>query len=355
MKHDDLTTLRRQIDKLDDELVRLLGQRASVAKKIGVAKEDSPAYDPGREAAVLQRVAAQTAGGLSPAAIAAIYREIIAACRAAQRPLRVAYLGPEGTYSDEAARQLCGSTAQYLPISSIDEVFRTVEAGDADVAIVPAENSGEGAINRTLNLLLKTPLSISGEVALRIHHQLLSKAKTLAHVKEVVAHPQALAQCRIWLDENLPKARRVPAGSNAEAARLAAGKPTAAAIASTRAAGIYQIPALAHNIEDDPSNTTRFLSLVITKPASTGADKTSLVCATQNRSGALYKVLGVLAEQKVNMVKLESRPAPNSLWEYIFYIDIEGHQDDPHIAKTLELLHEQTVFLKILGSYPRGA
>jgi chorismate mutase/prephenate dehydratase len=270
-------------------------------------------------------------------------------------PLTVTYLGPEGTYSEEAAHLHYSEKAIYEPKASIDEAVRAVESKKANAAVVPIENSTEGAVKDVYDHLLQTPLQICGEIFLPIHHQLQTKAHSLADIQEVVAHPQSLAQCRVWLDKHLPYIKKTPIVSNAEAARLAAKKESLAAIASESAAYIYQLPILEKNIEDDPSNTTRFVVLGTTETSPSGSDKTSLVCSTPDKPGALYKVLGVLADQGVNMVKLESRLARGSLSDYIFFIDIEGHEQEPSIAKTLELLKEPTIFLKVLGSYPKGA
>jgi chorismate mutase / prephenate dehydratase len=267
----------------------------------------------------------------------------------------VAYLGPEGTYSEEAAHLHYGKKAIYEPKTSIDEAVRAVESKKADAAVVPIENSTEGAVKDVYDDLLQTSLQICGEILLPIHHQLQTKAHSLVDIQEVVAHPQSLAQCRAWLDKHIPSVKRIPVVSNAEAARLAAKNETMAAIASETAAHIYQLPILEKDIEDDPSNTTRFVILGTTETQPSGSDKTSLVCSTPDKPGALYKVLGVLAEQGINMVKLESRLARGSLTDYIFFIDIEGHKQESAIASALESLKTQTIFLKILGSYPKGA
>jgi chorismate mutase/prephenate dehydratase len=349
-----LTNLRDQIDQIDYRIVALLNKRAAVAKRAGIAKRVGSVYHPARETQVIKQITAASAGVLPDGALAAIYGEIIAACRNLQQPLRVAYLGPEGTYSEEAARKQCGETSMYVPAASVDTAVRLVEAGEADVAVVPIENSTEGAVNRTLDLLLQTPLTICSEILLPIHHQLLSHSKNFDKIDEIISHPQALAQCRTWLDEHVPYAKRTAANSNADAARRAALKPGIAAIAGRRASVLYEVPVLAHTIEDDANNTTRFLVLSTSGTTPTGTDKTSLVCSTPNKPGALHKILAVLACQGVNMVKLESRPSPGVLWDYVFYIDIDGHQADEQLVSTLDLLRDQTVFLKVLGSYPKG-
>jgi chorismate mutase/prephenate dehydratase len=356
MSTTQLAELREKIDQVDAKIAALLNKRAEVAMQIGGAKAKggSAVYRPAREAEVINNVLAQSDGGLPDESLIAIYREIIAACRNVQHPLRIAYLGPEGTYTEEAARKQYGQTSRYISADSIDQVLQQVDAGGADIAVIPVENSIEGPVNRTLDLLMSTPLTICGETQLPINHQLLSNEQSLKTVTEVIAHPQALAQCRAWLDKHIPQAKRTAASSNAEAVRQAAKRPGAAAIASQRASAVYEVPIIAQNIADDPANTTRFLTLAAQTASPTGQDKTSLICATPNTPGALQKVLAVLAAQNINMVKLESRPAHGALWEYVFYIDVEGHQDDPDLARALGRLRHQTIFLKLLGSYPRA-
>jgi chorismate mutase / prephenate dehydratase len=350
-----LTDLRQQIDELDHRIVGLLNERAAIARKVGETKGGVTVYRPAREEHVLQQVSEASTGALPGASLLAIYTEIIAACRNLQKPLQVTYLGPAGTYSEEAARKHLGNTSHYRSADSIDEAVQLAESGEADVVVVPVENSTEGSVNRTLDLLMQTSLTICGEVALPIHHQLLSKEKTVEDINEVVAHPQALAQCRRWLDEHLPYVKRTAASSNAEAVRVAARKQGMAAIASKRAGYIYDMPALARNIEDDPSNTTRFLVLGQYQTEATGNDKTSFLCATPNRPGTLHKLLAVLADAGINLVRLETRPSSSALWDYVFYVDIDGHADDKAVGHALDLLAEQTIFIKRLGSYPKGS
>jgi len=354
MKETKLTDIRNEIDKLDEQIVQLLDARARAARAVRAAKEGTTVYRPGREAQVMRQAVRAGNGDMPADSLQAIYREVIAACRNMQQPLRVAYLGPEGTYSEEAARRQYGETSVYVPADSLDSVLHAVEHGEADVAVLPVENSTEGSVARTLDLLTQTTLYICGETTLPIHHQLLSNEKNLKAVAEVIAHPQALAQCRQWLDRHVPGASRTAAASNGEAARQAAQTAGTAAIAGRRAGTLYGLATLAANIEDDSANTTRFLTLGREKVTATRQDKTSMVCATPNRPGALHNVLAVLAAAGVNIVKLESRPAPGALWEYVFYIDIDGHQDDRAIAAVLGALREQTIFIKVLGSYPKG-
>ena len=350
----ELQKLREDINTINDELVRLLNKRAEVAIEIGRAKQGAAIYDPVREQAVLDAVVASNEGPLADRPIQAIFKEIIAACRAIQEPLSVAYLGPEGTYSEEAARRQCGTTCQFMPYDSIDDAVRAVEAGNSTIAVVPIENSTEGSVNRTLDLLQNTSLHISGEVLLPIHHQLLSKASSLRGITAVSAHPQALAQCREWLTKHLPGVSLIAASSNAAAAKAATKDSKLAAIAGKAAADTYNLPVLAANIEDDATNTTRFVVLGRQLSSPSGNDKTSLIWTVANRPGSLQQALAVLAAEGVNMVKLESRPAGGGTWDYSFYVDIDGHETDKAVAKALDKLRDQSVVVKVLGSYPKG-
>lgn len=349
-----LATLRSRIDDLDEQLVRLLNQRASIAQEVGAVKKTPMKFSPAREAEVVARAKQLNAGPLTDVTIEAVMREVISGCLNLEQPMNVSYLGPVGTYSEEAARKRFGTAATLVPCASIDEAVRTVEGRAADVAVVPIENSIEGSVGRTLDILLTTSLQICDEIQLPIHHQLLAKGGTLQDITEVVAHPQALAQCREWLTRHLPQTTQTAAASNGEAARLAGEQTGRAAIAGTRAAHLYGLSVLAASIEDDPSNTTRFLVLGAATSTPTGADRTSLVCSVPHKAGSLQEVLGIFAEQGVNLVKLESRPAPQGLWEYMFYIDIDGHQDDDMIACALGMLKERATFVKIIGSYPKA-
>lgn len=349
-----LEQLRTNIDTIDLKIVTLLNERAKTAKLIGSAKTDGIIYKPAREIEVLQNVTQASQKSLPDASLEIIYREIIAACRNLQRPLTVSYLGPEGTYSEEAARQYCGQSSVFVPAGSINEALAMAESNQSDIAVLPIENSTEGSVSHTLDLLKHTPLTICGEITHPIHHQLLTNACDLSQINEVIAHPQALAQCRNWLDKHLPLVVRTSASSNAEAARLATASKNVAAIAGRRAASIYSLSVLQKNIEDEPNNTTRFLLLGKNTPPSTGNDKTSLICTTPNTPGALHRLLKIFADQNINIVKLESRPSRQNLWEYYFYIDIEGHQADKAIAQALVEIKNVTTSTKLLGSYPKG-
>jgi|DewCreStandDraft_4_1066084.scaffolds.fasta_scaffold24460_3 chorismate mutase/prephenate dehydratase len=354
---EQLKALREAIDAVDRRLVELLNERARLAQQVGQLKRDvnAPVYRPEREAEVLRKVAAINRGPLAEAALTGIYREVISACRALERPLRVAYLGPPGTFSELAMIKQFGSGVEGAPALSIDEVFRAAETGAADFAIVPVENSTEGAVGRSLDLLLITPLRILAEVSVPVRHHLLTQSGTLAGITRIVTHPQTLAQCAGWLNRNLPNVDKQSVASNAEAARIAAADPTAAAIAGENAASLYGLQIAAGHIQDDPHNRTRFAVLGNQDVAPTGRDKTSLILSVPNRAGAVYHMLTPLAQHGVSMTRFESRPARMGAWEYYFYVDIEGHERDPRVAAALQELRAVCAFYKSLGSYPMEA
>ncbi len=364
-----LAPLREKIDALDIQIVDLLNQRARVALQVGEIKKEvgAPVYRPEREAEVQRRLAEhnQHSGGPLPnEAIAAIYCEIMSACRNLERQLVVAYLGPEGSYSELALVTQFGHSVAAEPCASFDEVFRKVEAGGADFGIVAVENSTEGSVNRTLDLLLQTPLVIRGEVSIKIEHQLLTKSGSMDGVKRISAHPQALAQCLNWLNNHYPQLPREPASSNSEAARYAANDATTAAIAGEFAARRYSLQAVATQIQDEAHNVTRFVVIGHDgdyghghqAAQASGVDHTSLVLSVPNKPGAVHAMLAPLAKHGVSMTRFESRPARNKesggVWTYYFYIDLEGHQSDPKVAAALAELKELAGFFKILGSYP---
>jgi chorismate mutase/prephenate dehydratase len=350
---DEIEKLRAEIDRLDDELAALVQRRAGLAQKIGTLKQGAPAYRPERESRILQRVS-QARGPLSGERVTAVFREIISACRGLEEAIRVSYLGPEGTFSEQAVRKHFGRAVEALPAASVDEAFRRCESGAAQFTVVPVENSTEGAVGRTLDLLIATPLRICGEIELRVQQNLMSRAEKISAVNKIYSHAQSLAQCNGWLSQNLPGVERVPVTSNAEAARRAAGEPGAAAIAGEAAAERYQLGVLARAIEDDPNNTTRFLVLGSLEAGPTGRDRTSLVMSAENKPGAVHALLTPLAQHRVSMTRIESRPARarSALWEYVFFIDVEGHQKDEPLARALGELKRLAPYLKILGSYP---
>jgi len=349
---DDIARHRAAIDALDGKLVELLSERAALAAAIGKLKANGGAYRPEREAEVLRRVARANRGPLANDALVHLYTEIISACRALEQPLSVAYLGPKGTFSEMALGRQFGAGVEALPFASIDEVFRACETGAAAYAVVPVENSTDGAIGRTLDLLLATPLKICAEVVLRVQQNLMAKKASMKTLRKVYSHPQSLAQCQGWLGQHLPGASRLPVASNAEGARLAAKEAGAAAIGPEIAAERYGLKILARSIEDDPKNRTRFLVLGSQDTGPSGRDRTSLVMTTHNKPGSLLELIASFAGAGVNMTRLESRPARTGQWEYYFYVDIEGHQQDPKVAQALGELKANAPFVKIFGSYP---
>lgn len=359
MNHDlqkELSALRGEIDGIDRQVLELLSRRARCAQEVGRTKarhgETGSPYRPEREAQVLRRIAELNPGPLPEGAVRQIFREVMSACLALELPLKVAYLGPAGTFSESASRRHFGSAPALLPQISIDEVFRAVETGHADYGVVPVENSSEGAVGATLDLLLAHSLQVCGEVRLRIHHHLLSRATELGAVRRLYSHAQSLAQCHEWLNGNLAALPKAPVASNAEAARMAAEDPESCAIAGEAAAELYGLNKLASNIEDDANNSTLFFVIAPHGVGPSGRDKTSLVCSAPNRPGAVFGLLEPFARHGVDMSRLQSRPAPGGLWEYVFYIDVIGHRDDAPVAAALEELGQRAGFIKILGSYP---
>lgn len=348
---ENLAELRRQIDALDDRLLELLNARAKLAQKIGQRKR-GPIYRPEREAQILRRLREGNAGPLSDSAVETLFREIMSACRAVEAPLTVAFLGPEGTFSEAAAIKQFGHSVRRLAVADIDAVFAAVERGEAHYGVVPVENSHEGAVGRTLDCLLATPLMVCGEVMLRVRQNLLRRGEGLAGVRVVYSHAQSLAQCQGWLARHLPAAERVSVASNAEAARRAAQEAEAAAIAGVAAAKAYGLNVVARGIEDDPRNTTRFLVLGAQDAAPSGQDKTSLAIWAENRPGALLELLQPFARNGVSLNKLESRPAKSGAWEYVFFIDLDGHRESPPVADALAKAGRHARSLRILGSYP---
>ncbi len=349
---------RERIDAIDAQILALLNRRAEEARAIGNLKGTAAVYRPEREAQVLGRIAALNPGPLHEGAVRRIFREVMSECLALERPLTVSYLGPQGTFTEAAARQHFGGAARLLPCPSIDAALREVEAGQADYAVVPIENSSEGAVSRALDLLPSTPLRACGEATLRIHHYLMSPGERLRDITQVYAHPQALAQCQDYLGRHLPAAERLAVSSNAEAARLASasGRSSAAALGPGAAASLYGLNVLAQHVEDDPSNTTRFLVLGRQRPGPSGQDRTTLVVAAPQaeQAGAMHRLLEPFSRLGISMTKLESRPIRGGLWQYMFFIDIEGHEDDPPVQAALTEMRAHSTFLKVVGSYPRA-
>ena len=348
---------RDQIDAIDEQVLKLVNERAKLARHIGSLKNDGVIYRPEREAQVLRRLQASNAGPLSNEAVSNVFRAVMSNCRALEKELSIAFLGPLGTYSEEAALKQFGLGCSAVVCGSIDEVFRTVEAGQADYGVVPVENSTEGAIGLTLDLLLASPLKICGEISLPIHHCLLSSQTDISKISHIFSHVQSLAQCHEWLNRMMPNATREAVTSNARAAQMihdlvSSDDTFAAAIASKRAAELFNLNVLAENIEDDAKNTTRFLVIGQHDVAASGTDKTSLVMTTKNKPGAIIDLLEPLSRHGVSMTKLESRPSKQNLWDYVFFVDIEGHQTDGDVQAALQDLQTRASFLKVLGSYP---
>jgi chorismate mutase / prephenate dehydratase len=353
-----LPELRILIDGVDLELLALLNRRAALANEVGEIKkvEGSAVFRPEREAQVIQNLQSANDGALKNESVAVIWREIMSACRALEAPQRVAFLGPKGTFTEEAALRFFGSSIQRIPCASFDEVFHATTSGAAEFGVVAVENSTEGVVTRSLDLLLNSPLHIVGEISLLVRHHLLRTTASIDGIEVVLAHPQALAQCQEWLSIHLPNAERRAVSSNAEGARLASKNPAWAGIASERAGSEFGLHIASHAIQDDAFNRTRFvvvcLPSVLPAPVATGKDCTSLVVSVPNKPGAVHDMLVPLKTHGVSMTRFESRPARSGQWEYYFYIDLQGHPSQPHVAAALKDLAGLCAFYKVLGSYP---
>lgn len=351
-----LVEVRRRIDAIDRDIQKLISERAQFARQVGEAKGPLRAavdyYRPEREAQVLRMVLERNHGPLSNEEMLRLFREIMSACLAQQEPLNIAFLGPEGTFSQTAVHKHFGHSIHSLPLGSIDEVFQEVEAGNADFGVVPVENSTEGSVQPTLDRFMTSPLKICGEVELPIHHFLMAKSDKLESVERVFSHPQSLGQCRQWLRTHLPNAERIPVSSNAEAARRARGADDCAAIAGESAARVYDLNLLAGPIEDRPDNTSRFVVLGREIFSPSGHDKTSLLLSGKDQPGLLFHLLQPLARHGVSMTRIESRPTRQGKWQYAFFIDVEGHVEDEPVRNALSELGPVTDLIKVLGSYP---
>ena len=367
----ELKKARGRIDELDQQIQQLIAERARVAldiRKIKAGAGQAPGqkhsgagndhYRPAREADVLRRAIARNRDLGSPLhdeTMARLMREIMSACLALESPLAVSYLGPEGTYTQAAVYKHFGHQVSARVATAIDEIFRDVESGSATYGVVPIENSTEGVVSSTLDLLANTPLSICGEVWLPVHHHLLSNHKRREDIRKVYAHAQSFAQCRKWLDTKLPNAERIAVASNGLAAQMVSKARRGAAIAGQAAAELYRLGILASNIEDDPNNTTRFLVIGRQNPEPTGRDATSLVIsAHKDRAGALFQLLEPFSQASINLTKIESRPSRRSAWDYNFFIDLEGHQSEDRVKPVLDLVRTRAAYFRVLGSYPRA-
>ncbi len=353
-----LSELREKIDSIDSQILQLINQRATCAMEVARTKisegETGSFYRPDREALVLRRIKELNPGPLSDETAARFFRELMSSCLALEKPLEVAYLGPAGTFTQQATLKHFGHAVQSVPVASIYDIFTQVEKQHCQFGVVPVENSTGGIIAHTFDRFMTSPLKICGEVEYAIHHNLMGHAKTLDEVTEVFSHEQSLAQCRQWLSRFLPDVPCTAVSSNAEAAKLVADSDSKMAIAGEAAAQLYGLNILENNIEDESNNTTRFLIIGQQEPQPTGADKTSLLVSTGNRAGSLHEIIEPFAIHGISMSHIESRPSKQGLWDYVFFIDINGHQDDEHVAKALESLKKNVNLFNILGSYPKA-
>jgi chorismate mutase/prephenate dehydratase len=355
-----LTDVRRQIDAIDEQLHALINQRARLAQAVGISKHRDghtvDFYRPEREAQVLRQALERNRGPLSDEEVLRLFREIMSACLAQQEPLKVGFLGPEGTFTQAAVLKHFGHSVRALPLPTIDEVFHEVEAGAADFGVVPIENSTEGTVNNTLDMFLTSPLKICGEIELRINQHLMGRMQDLKHIVRVCSHQQSLAQCRAWLEEHLPDVEQVAVTSNAEGARRARDEKGTAAIAGQTAAEVYGLSVLVSEIEDRPDNTTRFLVVGRKLFEPSGRDRTTLLVSGDHTEapGALFRLLGPFAKHGVNLTRIESRPSRRRKWDYVFFLDAEGHAADPALSRALEELEAQASLFRVLGSYPQA-
>ncbi len=349
-----LGQLRQQIDRVDDQILKLLNERGRIVQKVGDLKRDSMSHIhvPERERSVLDRLAKQNTGPLSNRAIEFIYREIFSAAIALEREIRVAYLGPQGTFSHMAALQYFGSSAGYQPVASISDVFKVVEQQRADYGLVPLENSIEGTVTYTFDRFIDTTVNICAESYVEVHQHLLSISGDIKKIRRIYAFSQPYAQVRQWLAKNLPGIEVLPASSTAHSAELAANDPKGAAIASELAAEYYKLKYAARGIEDVSHNETRFAVIGLQETRPTGRDKTSIVCSVKDEPGILFRLLGYAADAKINLSKIESRPSRVRKWESVFFFDLMGHAQDPHVAGVLEKMRSHCQLFRILGSYP---
>ncbi len=359
-----LSKLRQQIDAIDTDIQRLINERASCAKQVAEVKMHSGGavspvfYRPEREAQVLRKIMERNKGPVADEQMARIFREVMSVCLALEQPMRIAFLGPEGTFTQAAALKHFGHSVVSAPLASIDEVFREVESGAANYGVVPVENSTEGMVNSTLDSFMNSALKICGEVELRIHHHLLTKGETeLANIRKIYSHEQSLAQCRKWLNTHLPQAERVSVGSNAEAARMVLGETAdcaaeVAAIAGDMAAEAYALDVLASRIEDEPDNATRFLVVGHQLVPQSGRDKTSIIIAMRNKPGALYHLLEPFQKAELSLTRVETRPSRTGTWSYVFFVDFEGHCEDEKVQSVLAKIADEAAELRVLGSYP---
>lgn len=353
-----LKELREKIDKIDQQILELINQRAVCAMEVAKTKiasgEQATFYRPDRESLVLRRIQDLNKGPLPNQTAVRFFRELMSSCLALEKPLDVAYLGPEGTFTQQAVYKHFGNAVKGIPESTINDIFSSVENGVCQFGVVPVENSTEGVISHTLDRFLVSSLNICGEVEIRVHQNLMGLFEDKSLVTEIYSHQQSLAQCRQWLDKNFPRIKLTAVSSNAEAARLASLNKFSAAIAGRAAAELYHLKIAEKNIEDEANNTTRFIIIGKQTSSSTGSDKTSLVISVGNQPGALHKILEPFVKYSIDLLHIESRPSRQGLWEYVFFIDIAGHFEDENVTKAFEMLRDTVSMLKLLGSYPRA-
>lgn len=353
---DELEKLRKKIDDVDEAILALLNKRAKIVLKVGEIKraENKGFYSPQREKEILERLQKLNAGPFPNDALKIIFREILSASLSLEKPIDVACLGPLATFTHLAGLRHFGSSAHFIPVNSIKEVFETVDIGKADYGIVPIENSNEGVVSHTLDMFVDFDLKITAEVMLEVTHNLLSISGNIKEVRKIYSHPQGIAQCRQWIERNLPDVQLFEVLSTSKAAEIAAKDPEAGAIASELAAKMYNLNFVERNIEDNKQNYTRFLIISRDSVARTGRDKTSIMLSIKDKPGALYDILSPFKKAKINLSKIESRPSRRKAWEYIFFIDMEGHSDEPKLKRAIEEVKEHCLYLKVLGSYPVG-
>ena len=356
MSKERLQGLRKKIDELDDKLVDLLNERARVVIQIGDIKkaEKLDFHSPSREREILERLTSRNKGPFPQDTLKAVYREILSSSLSLERPLRVAYLGPRATFTHMAGMQQFGLAAQYVPVESIRDVFSEVERGRVDYGVVPIENSTEGVVNYTLDMFIDSDLKISAEILLEVSQNLMNKSGKLEDIKKIYTHPQVPGQCRQWLEKNMSGVPVFDAPSTARAAEMVVDDPQAGAIASEMAATLYGLQLAARKIEDNPNNFTRFLVIAPKSPGMTGRDKTSIMFSIKDRVGALHAMLVPFADAGINLTRLDARPSGRKVWDYVFFLDLEGHTDDEKVSKAIEGLKKECLFLKVLGSYPKS-
>ncbi|MGA1791463.1 MAG: prephenate dehydratase [bacterium] len=349
----DLEGLRKRIDQIDQNILRLLNDRADIVKEVAQIKQrtNKEFYDPAREEEIMKRLQASNPGSFPSMAVRPVFREIISACLSLEMPIQVAYLGPEATFTHMAVMKRFGSSTRLIPAKSIEGVFSEVERGKANYGVVPVENSSEGVVSYTLDMFVASDLKICAEVMMEIHHNLLSRSTALSDIEKLYSHPQAVAQSRAWLRDNLPSCQVMEVSSTAKAAEMACQDPKSGAIASELAANIYDLNIVQSRIEDMVHNYTRFLVIGKKLSPKTGKDKTSIIFSIKDSVGALYHMLEPFAERGINLTKIESRPTKKQPWEYIFFVDLIGHMDDERVKQALDSLKDQCIFLKVLGSY----